>query len=399
MQTKNDWRGTVRAFLHSEPSASLILLVATAAALVAANSPAANAYFELRRFVVTVGAGPLALSKPLEFWVNEGLMALFFFVLGLEIKREVMGGELASPRRAALPVIAAAAGMIVPAVIYSLFNAGTPAGRGWGIPTATDIAFALGVASLLGRRVPAALKVFLTVIAVADDIGAVMLIAAVYTGALTLTALGVATMLFAALVAVGGARLPWVAVYTLLGAALWVAVLESGVHATVAGVLVAMTVPAQSLRPEWRAPLPRFEVALRPWVHYGVMPIFALVNAGVTLPTEAAGAVADPVTLGVLVGLVVGKAVGVTGSCWLSVRLRLAALPSGATWWQLYGIASLCGIGFTMSLFIATLALADPAALDRAKIGILLASFLAGIHGYVVLTLASPGRYRRPRAT
>ncbi len=398
--------------------------------MVWANGPAAEVYFGLWRTVLTVGGGSLILSKPLILWVNDGLMAVFFFVVGLEIKREVLTGELASFRKAALPMIAAVGGMAAPAAIYAALNVGQPTLRGWGVPMATDIAFALGALALLGRRVPIALRVFLTAVAIVDDLGAVVVIALFYTAELWWASLGIAALLLALLVLVNRAGIRHPAVYGLLGLALWVAVLKSGVHATVAGVLLAMTIPARrriapdaflergrklldafaksrgapgltedqrdavySLEVACRqveAPLTRLEHALHPWVAYAIMPVFALANAGVALPADFVSAMGDRVTLGVILGLVLGKQAGVTVSCWLVVRLGAATLPSGATWRQLYGVAALCGIGFTMSLFIAGLAFADPAALDGAKLGILAASLTSGIYGFAVLAHGRP---------
>jgi NhaA family Na+:H+ antiporter len=414
-----------QAFFELEAAGGIVLLACAALAMAWANGPAADAYFGLWRASITVGGGPLVLSKPLSLWVNDGLMAVFFFVVGLEIKRELLTGELSSFRKAALPMIAAVAGMAAPAAIYAALNVGQPTMRGWGVPMATDIAFALGVLALLGRRVPVALRIFLTAVAIVDDLGAVVVIALFYTAQLSWAGLGIAALVLAVLILVNRAGVHHAAVYGLLGLLLWVAVLKSGVHATVAGVLLAMTIPARrriapdaflergrrlldafaksrgahdltedqrdavySLEVACRqveAPLTRMELALHPWVAYAVMPIFALANAGVALPADFVSALGDRITLGVILGLILGKQAGVTASCWLAVRLGAATLPTGATWRQLYGVAALCGIGFTMSLFVASLAFTDPAALDGAKLGVLAASLISGIYGFSVL--------------
>jgi NhaA family Na+:H+ antiporter len=425
-----------RAFVHQEASGGVLLLACTVLALVWANSPWAAGYADLWHTPVTVGFGGLALSKDLQHWINDGLMAVFFFVVGLEIKRELLMGELAAPRRAALPIAAAAGGMLVPAALYALLNTGTPGAPGWGVPMATDIAFALGVLALLGSRVPVAIKVFVTALAVVDDIGAVVVIAVFYTPAVAWTPLAWAAALFVVLVALNrlGVRRPLP--YAAVGVGLWLAVLLSGVHATVAGVLLAMVIPAkgridagdfaqrgQALLDTFRrsspaeppavalanedqqaavraletacedveTPLQRLEQSLHPWVAFAVVPLFALANAGVSLAAPDVGAaMSDRVTLGVLLGLVLGKQVGVTVFTWLAVQTRVAALPEGVAWRHVYGAAWLAGIGFTMSLFIASLAFADAALLDRAKVGILLASLASGGVGWLILRGAGP---------
>jgi NhaA family Na+:H+ antiporter len=374
--------------------------------------------------VLRVGLGDLALEKPLHLWINDGLMAVFFLVVGLEIKREVLIGELASPRRAVLPVSAAIGGAIVPAVLFVIVAGGDPeAARGWGVPMATDIAFALGVLALVGSRIPIGLRVFLTALAIVDDLIAVLVIALFYASGTSWAALAVAAAVLAGLVVVNrlGVRRPLV--YAVLGGALWLAVLQSGVHATVAGVLLAMTIPARTRidRPEFlqrargllasferradepaderhhaelweleelaehaQSPTLRIEHALHPWAAYLIVPIFALANAGVSISgsvEQAAGGVA----FGIVVGLVVGKQIGITLAAFVVVRLGLAALPDGVGWREIYGAAWLGGIGFTMSLFVADLAFGDSAVLGVAKVGILAASIVAGVGGYVVL--------------
>ena len=425
--------GPFQRFVRTESAGGVVLLVCTAIALAWSNSPLGDSYFHLWETPLTIGVGGAALTMSLHHWINDGLMAVFFFLVGLEIKREMLVGELASPRQAALPIAAALGGMVVPAVLYAIVNAGGPGSPGWGIPMATDIAFALGILALLGPRVPVALKIFLTALAIVDDIGAVLVIALFYTSSLSLTALGVAGGLLVLLLAANrsGVRQPWL--YALLGVGLWSALLASGVHATVAGVLLAMTIPARtridedefhdrtrSLLDEFQsasgpgttvisnraqqealmaieeacedvqAPLLKMEHKLHGLVAFGIMPLFALANAGVRAPGELGAALVQPVTLGVLLGLVLGKPLGITLFAWAAVRLGLAVLPSDATWRSLHGVSWLGGIGFTMSLFIAGLAFADPALLDAAKVGVLLASTLAGIAGWLFLSGGRP---------
>jgi Na+:H+ antiporter, NhaA family len=380
-------------FLRIEASAGILLLLCTGVALAWANSPAGSLYFEAARATITVGIGRHVLSEPLLFWINDGLMAVFFLVVGLEIKREILVGELSSPRRAALPLIAAAGGMAVPAAIYLALNAGTERSAGWGIPVATDIAFAIGVLTLLGKRVPLGLKVFLTALAIADDLGAVLVIAIFYGGKLDGTALLVAAAILTLLIGANrtGVRKPLF--YGLLGVGLWLAVLRSGVHATVAGVLLAAAIPARPRADveEAASPLRRIEEALHPWVMYSIMPVFAFFNSAVIFDGSPLRALSHPATLGIVLALVVGKPVGIAASSWLAVRFRLAALPEGVAWRQVVGVGCLGGIGFTMSLFIAGLAFEGPL-LVSAKTGILLASTAAGCVGWLVLRAVSRGR-------
>ncbi len=415
-------------FFELEAAGGILLLVCALLALLWANSPFSEAYFGLWQTVVTVGVGGSVISKPLLLWINDGLMAIFFFVVGLEIKREVLVGELSSPKAAALAVAAALGGMVVPAALYALLNAGTDGLSGWGIPMATDIAFALGVLALMGSRAPLALKVFLTALAIVDDLGAVLVIALFYTAEISWGALGVGGGVLAALVVANRLRIQRPAVYVVLGIALWVACLKSGIHATVAGVLLALTIPARrridtheflargnellrvfarDVQPgrtepstdqrdalhalevtgrHAETPLIRMEHALHGWVAFLIIPLFALANAGVALGGDLGAAFGNRVTLGIVVGLFVGKQIGVTGFAWLAVRLGWAALPARVTWRQIYGVSYLCGIGFTMSLFIANLAFPVTALLDSAKVGILTASLIAGLGGWFMLT-------------
>lgn len=391
------------AFFNTETASGVLLMACAAVAVMWANV-AGDSYEAVWQRVLTIGAAPFGLSKPVLLWINEGLMAVFFLLVGLEIKRELLDGELASRRRAALPVVAAVGGMVAPAAIYAALNFWGPGARGWGIPVATDIAFALGALALLGGRVVASLRVFLTAVAIADDLGAVVVIAIAYTADLVWVALAAAAVVLAGLAVLNRVGIQHPAPYAALGLALWGAILKSGVHATVAGVLLAMMIPARRAEPargvaavgrDARPLLHRLEHALHPWVGFAIMPLFALANAGVRVSDDVGASLLDPVTLGVIVGLVVGKQIGVMVSCWAVVRLGVAALPSRATWRQLYGIALLCGIGFTMSLFIATLAFNEPAALAHAKIGVLAGSLVSGVAGYLVLAraaVASPER-------
>lgn len=392
---------------EGEAASGIVLMVAAAVAVAWANL-APQVYGALWQTSLSIGVAPLVLSKPLLLWINDGLMAVFFFLVGLEIKREILRGELASAGKAVLPVAAAVGGMVAPATMYALLNIGTPGARGWGIPMATDIAFALGVFALLGRRVAPALRVFLTAVAIADDLGAVAVIAIFYTDDLVWTALAPGALVLGVLTVVNRAGVRHAVPYVLLGVALWIAVLKSGVHATVAGVLLAFTIPASRGRSKGGASaaetplLDRFEHALQPWVAFAIMPVFALANAGVQLSGDIGASLLDPIALGIILGLFIGKQLGVAALCWALVQLGLASMPSRATWRQLYGVALLCGIGFTMSLFIATLAFGATDQLEPAKIGVLAGSLLSGVAGYLVLACGSPvasSRRREPGAS
>ncbi|MER8372719.1 Na+/H+ antiporter NhaA [Mesorhizobium sp. M1406] len=379
-----------REFLDSEAAGGIVLMAAAALALIVANSPLAETYFSALHAYL----GPLSVSH----WVNDGLMAVFFLLVGLEIKREMLDGQLSTWPRRALPGIAAAGGMVVPALVYVAINRdNTAALSGWAIPTATDIAFALGVLSLLGSRVPASLKVFLTALAIIDDLGAVIIIAIFYTSGLSLTYLGAAFAVIAALVVLNRMRVMTLVPYLVLGAILWVLVLKSGVHATLAGVALALTIPLERSAGIGHdldhSPLHRLEHGLHKIVPFVVIPIFGFANAGVSLAGLSFGALIEPLTLGVAAGLVVGKPVGVFGSSALAIRFGLADLPANAGWAHMIGISLLCGIGFTMSLFIGLLAFASDVALqDAVKVGILAGSFIAAILGAAVLLMAPAER-------
>ena len=425
-------------FAETAAAGGILLLAGTLAALIWANSPWAESYVRLWQTPLTFGAGGFVLSKPLLLWINDLLMTVFFFVVGLEIKREVLVGELATPRQAALPIAAALGGMVLPAALYLALNTGGAGAAGWGIPMATDIAFALGVMALLGDRVPLSLKVFLTALAIVDDIGAVLVIALFYTAEIIwvslLLGLGFLALMFLANWA--GVRQPLI--YLLLGAGLWLAFLKSGVHATVAGVLSAMAIPStaridaagfvgkgRALLDEFarggqsavneplnenqqsavaaledacekvQTPLQRLEHALHPWVTFAIMPIFALANAGVVLGGDLMSALGNSVSLGIIAGLIAGKQIGVTLFAWLAVKTGLAAMPDELSWRQIYGASCLAGIGFTMSLFVAGLAFGESGFLVFSKLGILLASLVSGVAGWLILRRVGNPPFRR----
>jgi NhaA family Na+:H+ antiporter len=376
----------LRAFLDGQASGGLALMASAALALVVANSPLAETYFGALHAYL----GPLSLSH----WINDGLMAVFFLLVGLEIKREVLDGQLSTWSRRILPGVAALGGMAMPALVFLAFNADDPTtARGWAIPAATDIAFALGVLSLLGSRVPTSLKVFLTALAIIDDLGAVLIIALFYSSDLSIAHLGGAAAVLAGLVLLNRLGVTRLWAYLIPGAALWWLVLGSGVHATVAGVLLAFTVPLRPApaRPDDMAhsPLHRLEHALHPWSTFLAIPVFGFANAGVSFEHLTLEALTGDLTLGVALGLLMGKLVGVYGSAWAVIRLGLADMPMGAGRLQLFGVALLCGIGFTMSLFIGLLAFADSALLqEEVKVGILSGSLVAGLLGWAVLRVA-----------
>ncbi|HPF89407.1 MAG TPA: Na+/H+ antiporter NhaA [Flavobacteriales bacterium] len=419
--------------MSAQTSGGILLFLAAVAAMIWANSPAAEGYHHLWEQHVTIGSEAWKLDLSLHHWINDGLMAMFFFVVGLELKREMVAGELSRPRDAMLPIAAAIGGMLVPAGIYLLYNPSGPANAGWGIPMATDIAFALGLMALLGKRVPLALKVFLTTLAVADDLGAVLVIALFYTSDISLLSLGIGTGVLAIMM-IGnrfGVRSPWF--YAIFGiGGLWTAFLLSGVHATIAGVLAAFTIPAtpkvkeqvfvrrmrlylhsyasrntpdKGIRTSGQmydldrmnrmseyasTPLQNLEHALHPLVTFIVLPLFALANAGVVLPDDLGGAIGTPIALGVGLGLLLGKPVGVVLASFLMVRFANARLGGGVTWRHMIGAGILAGIGFTMSLFVNELAFNDASLRTDAKLGVLCASTLAGIIGYIWLVRTPP---------
>jgi Na+:H+ antiporter, NhaA family len=379
----------LQQFLKLESAGGLVLCAAAAIALVLANSPWGAIYTRLLDIPLAFQIGGLAVKKPLLLWVDDGLMAVFFMLVGLEVKREILEGGLSKRANAILPAIAALGGMAAPALIYLLCNwSNAQALRGWAIPTATDIAFAMGVLALLGRRVPASLKLFLLAVAIIDDLGAIVIIAAFYTAELSLTALALSGIGVAVLIALNLAGVGRRAPYLLVGVFLWVCVLKSGIHATIAGVIVGLAIPLRASG--GASPLATLEHDLHPWVAFGVLPLFAFANAGVRLAGVAPAVLLDPIQLGVALGLFFGKQFGVAGSIWLAIRCGFGALPEGADWRQVYGMALLTGIGFTMSLFIGTLAFPAEGYDVDIRIAVLLASALSAICGYVVLRVASP---------
>jgi NhaA family Na+:H+ antiporter len=374
------------AFAHHEAAGGVVLILAALAALIASNSPLAWLYDGFLHTPVGIRVGPLTIDKPLLLWVNDGLMAVFFFLVGLEIKRELLRGELSTFAQAALPAIAAAGGMAVPGAIYFAINAGDAAAlKGWAIPTATDIAFSVGVLALLGTRVPQSLKIFLLALAIIDDLGAIVIIALFYTDHLSWEMLAPAAVGVAVLAALNARGVTRTAPYVLTGIFIWVCVLKSGVHATLAGVAVALAIPLQDGGGERASLLEQLEENLHPWVAFGVLPLFAFANAGLSLEGLSPAKLLEPVPLGIAAGLFPGKLIGILGAIWLAVALGLARKPAGASWVQLTGIAALGGIGFTMSLFIGTLAFADPAHAAQVRLGVLAGSVVSAVAGYLVL--------------
>ncbi|GLK81836.1 Na+/H+ antiporter NhaA [Methylopila turkensis] len=386
-------KSPLRSFFANEASAGLILMAAAALGLIVANSPLATAYFATLKAYV----GGLSVLH----WINDALMVVFFLLVGLEIKRELLEGRLRTWPDRVLPGLAAIGGMAAPALVYLIVNASSPETlRGWAIPAATDIAFALGVLTLLGSRVPISLKVFLTALAIIDDLGAVLIIAVFYTAELSLPMLAASAVTFAALVAMNRLGVRRLTPYLLLGLVLWFFVLKSGVHATVAGVLLAMTIPIGRKEGEAESPLHRLEHGVTPWSAFVVLPVFGFANAGVSFAGVEARMLLEPVTLGVALGLFLGKQIGIFGIVLAAVKLGLAKRPEGASWGQVYGISLLCGIGFTMSLFIGLLAFADAPHLEaETKIGVLVGSLSCMALGALVLRLTSPSQRPTERAT
>ena len=423
----------INEFLHKEASGGILLIICTVVALVWANSPWSDSYHHLWHTYINIDFGNvLNLNYSLHHWINDGLMAIFFFTVGLEIKRELLVGELSSMQKASLPIAGAIGGMVVPALLYVIFNSGGQGADGWGIPMATDIAFVVGIMALLGSRIPLTLKIFVLALAIADDIGAVLVIAIFYTAEISTTALIVAGVVLILLIVLNRLGTKSLIAYTILGIILWLAFLKSGIHATIAGVLLAFAIPASSrfntqefsdrvkhlinkfdeTGEHWKnvlnnaerqhdvmaienscekvlTPLQRFEHGLHPWVAFFIIPIFALANAGVTLAgLDVLNALFSPISLGIIIGLFIGKQVGIFAFSFFAVKMKFASLPEGVNWKNLYGAGVLAGIGFTMSLFIAGLAFSDPALLDLSKIGVLTGSLLSGIVGYLYLKSA-----------
>ncbi len=430
-----------KEFTRAEASSGILLIICTIIALIWANTGFSESYFHLWHTKISVGVDNFKLDYSLHHWINDGLMAVFFFVVGLEIKREFLVGELSTARQAILPVAAALGGMVIPALIYIVFNAGGTGEHGWGIPMATDIAFVIGLMALLGSNVPVNLKIFITALAIADDIGAVLVIAFFYTAGLSITALAFATGIFIILFIANRLGVRNLLFYIIFGLALWLAFLLSGIHATVAGVLLAFVVPATSryntkdflvngkelldefdregeegpnvLANEERqnivqtlestcakvlTPLQRFEHSLNPWVSFFIMPVFALANAGVPLQEDFFESLVNEVSLGIIAGLFIGKQVGIFIFSWLAVKLNIASLPSKVNWKHIYGAGILAGIGFTMSLFITNLAFTSEDLTNIAKVGILTASLISGITGYLVLRFSGTKKVTKENA-
>lgn len=423
-------------FFKHQVAGGVVLLGTAVLAMILANSPFSHEFFHFWEIKFSFGTEGLGLSKSLHHWINDGLMAIFFFVVGLEIKREFLAGELASVKKAALPIAGAIGGMVAPALLFYIINPGGLESRGWGIPMATDIAFSLGIIALLGNRITRSVAIFLTALAIVDDLGAVLVIAIFYTSNLNLMALAIGGLFLAVLIIGNRLDIQHPNFYALVGFALWVALLKSGIHASVAGVLIGATIPvrpkhsheeflvrAEDLMKQIRdmgtvkgpfhknekmgsllalehithdamSPLQRMEHEMHHWVIFFVMPIFALANAGISMSmSELTTAATNPVAIGVALGLLVGKPVGITLAAWIAVKLQLAHLPENTRWREIFGVGILAGIGFTMSMFITNLAYRDPHIIAAAKVGIFIASLLAGILGYIFLSRNRPHHF------
>lgn len=392
-------RAALQEFIRQETSAGIILFCAAVAAMVAINSALNPYYLAFLDIPVAVQFGALEIAKPLSLWINDGLMAIFFFLVGLEVKRELLEGQLSTIEQASLPVVAAIGGMAVPALIFLYFNWTVPENiDGWAIPAATDIAFALGVLALLGKHAPLSLKILLLAIAIIDDIGAIIIIAFFYTAEVSTFSLllaGGATMILFAMNRLGVVR---TAPYILVGTFLWICVLKSGVHATLAGVIAALAIPLNAK--DGSSPLKHLEHFLHPWTAFLVLPLFAFSNAGVSLAGLRPADLMAPLALGIAAGLVIGKQIGVFGFMYLATRIGLVKRPDGVTWLQLYGLACLTGIGFTMSLFIGNLAFVDPDQIETVKLGVISGSLISGLLGYCLLRfLSSSARDNRNMAS
>jgi NhaA family Na+:H+ antiporter len=388
-------QATIRNFVQMESAGGMVLMAAAVLALLAANTGAAGLYSYFIETPVEVRVGALQIAKPLFLWVNDGLMAIFFFLVGLELKREFLEGELSDASSIVLPAVGAVGGMVVPVAIYLFINQDDPAGfNGWAIPAATDIAFALGILSLLGSRVPVSLKVFLVSLAIFDDLGAIIIIAAFYSGDLSSTALVVAAACLVTLTIMNRRNVVSISSYVFIGLIMWIAVLKSGVHATLAGVALAAFIPMRDPGNSHYSPLRELEHDLHQVVAFGVLPMFAFVNAGIDLSGIGFSDLLHKVPLGIAAGLFVGKQLGIFLLCLAAIKLGLARLPQGASWGSLYGVSILCGVGFTMSLFVGSLAFENPLVeqdlVFDERLGIILGSLLSGIMGYVVLHLSLP---------
>ncbi|MEY8199765.1 MAG: Na+/H+ antiporter NhaA [Colwellia sp.] len=376
-------------FIKKESSSGILLIFAAILALIFSNSFLAPFYDSFLHAPVEIRVGSLHLDKTLYHWVNDGLMAIFFLLIGLEVKRELLEGHLSSLKQIVLPGVAAIGGMVVPAIIYLAYNLNSPiAENGWAIPTATDIAFALGILSLLGNRVPTSLKIFLMALAIIDDLGAIVIIALFYTSELSTLSLSIAFLSLVVLIALNVFGVSKKSAYFVVGTILWVSVLKSGVHATLAGVALAFTIPlnAKDERNKPFSPLKEIEHGLHFWVAFFILPLFAFVNAGVNITEISLSQMSGAVPMGIMLGLFIGKQVGVFGFSFIAIKLKLAKLPEGSSWLQLYGVSVLTGVGFTMSLFIVSLAFEDDSIFQYTdKLAILIASFVSGIVGYLVL--------------
>ena len=388
-------QATIRNFLRLESAGGIVLMATAALALLAANTGAAGLYAYFIDTPVEVRVGGLQIAKPLFLWVNDGLMAIFFFLVGLELKREFLEGELSRPANVLLPAVGAVGGMVVPVAVFVLMNRGDDAAmQGWAIPAATDIAFALGILTLLGSRVPVSLKVFLVSLAIFDDLGAIIIIAIFYSADLSTAALVAATVCLVTLAIMNRRGVMSISSYVLVGVIMWIAVLKSGVHATLAGVALAAFIPMRDPDSPDYSPLRELEHDLHQVVAFGVLPLFAFVNAGIDLGGVGIDNLLHPVPLGIAAGLFVGKQVGIFLLCFIAIKLGLARLPDGANWGGLYGVSILCGVGFTMSLFVGSLAfentVIDPNMVFDERLGIILGSLLSGIMGYLVLYFSLP---------
>lgn len=379
--------------IHHEASGGILLIICATLAMIFANTSFDAIYNNFLALPVTVAFGDFAIDKPLLLWINDGLMALFFLLVGLEIKREITEGHLSSPSKIVLPGIAAAAGVIVPALIYVVFNQGDDIGmRGWAIPSATDIAFALGIFSLFGNKLPITLKLFLLSVAIFDDIAAIIIIALFYSTDLSTTSLLIALTGLFALALLNYFKVRTLGAYMLIGVIVWASVLKSGVHATLAGFAVAWFIPLKTLNENNKPMAPALEHGLHPWVSFLILPLFAFANAGVSFAGVTFETLLNPITVGIAVGLFAGKQVGIVGICWLAIKLRLAKLPDGASWLQFYAVSLLCGIGFTMSLFIGSLAFENQG-LDyqsSIKIGVILGSLASAIVATLIIFISKP---------
>jgi Na+:H+ antiporter, NhaA family len=379
----------IQEFIRLETSGGVVLMIAAIFAMIIANTPLSATYDLILGTYIKLGIGNFEIAKPAILWINDGLMAIFFFLVGLEIKREVLAGELSSFDKAILPIMAAIGGMAVPGIIFAIVNWGTPENlNGWAIPTATDIAFALGILALIGSRAPIALKIFLLAIAIIDDLGAIVIIAIFYTSELSINALSISMIGFAAAVALNRLGIQRTAPYLLVGIIMWVFVLKSGVHATLAGVLIAFTIPLKA-KTEDEALLYKMEHGLHPWVAFLILPVFAFANAGVNFTGIGIDDLLQPLTLGIAVGLFLGKQIGIFLATWIGVKSGIARLPENVSWKHVYGVACLTGVGFTMSLFIGSLAFTTADAMNAVRLGVVLGSVLSGIIGYLLLKSAA----------